>query len=415
MTAIYLLWNNNGLALAADSNQTGRIKNQAWVDPVEKIVQFEAHQIVIGASGNASYQGVEVNELFRSWEASIPLSGKDSVTEYVSNFLAWLAVQKLPSRILPYEEIREFYLTQFDYFKNELIDLAELNTPKALEEFYFLQYKLPRSKLNIFSPEWEAFDNWKDVREKLSDSSYQLAEEIKVIRDNINQIFQTIEPTRNIIERAQNHEDWGKVWESSIHPAFQEVFGRSYEPENDLDATVIELVTSRFESMMPDYSPISVLFCGYGQKEWLPSGIQIELAPSFLGVPRAGIVNCGNPNNTWYMAIGVESAVDQLVRGHSPEHRTEIIESIVHLVDSSKEAEIQNSLQLLASKKFSASMERMDYLTLERLEYVARLFVQVEALKSYLDEPIPGVGGDTTVVTMTKTMKRIKKYKELSQ
>jgi hypothetical protein len=43
---------------------------------------------------------------------------------------------------------------------------------------------------------------------------------------------------------------------------------------------------------------------------------------------------------------------------------------------------------------------------------VSRLFVQIEALKSFLDQPVPGVGGDTKVITMTKTTRRQKSFKE---
>ena len=67
MTAIFAVWNNYGFSLASDSNQTGSKDNQTWVDPVEKIIMLENHQIAIGAAGNSFHSGVEVNEIFRSW------------------------------------------------------------------------------------------------------------------------------------------------------------------------------------------------------------------------------------------------------------------------------------------------------------------------------------------------------------
>jgi hypothetical protein len=75
MTAIFAVWNNYGFSLASDSNQTGSKDNQTWVDPVEKIIMLEKHQIAIGGAGNSFHSGVEVNEIFRTREKSLPEEG----------------------------------------------------------------------------------------------------------------------------------------------------------------------------------------------------------------------------------------------------------------------------------------------------------------------------------------------------
>ena len=86
MTAIFAVWNNYGFSLAADSNQTAQKDNQTWVDPVEKILMLEKHQIAFGATGSTFHQGVEVNEIFRSWEKSLDNQEFDSFNEYFLNF-----------------------------------------------------------------------------------------------------------------------------------------------------------------------------------------------------------------------------------------------------------------------------------------------------------------------------------------
>jgi hypothetical protein len=77
------------------------------------------------------------------------------------------------------------------------------------------------------------------------------------------------------------------------------------------------------------------------------------------------------------------------------------------------EADFAKGLTDIANSKFQNSVKRLDFLTLDRLEFVSRLFVQIEALRSYLDEPVPGVGGDTKVISMTKTTRREKLFREL--
>jgi hypothetical protein len=59
-----------------------------------------------------------------------------------------------------------------------------------------------------------------------------------------------------------------------------------------------------------------------------------------------------------------------------------------------------------------STLEKTNLLNIDRLEYVARLFVEMEALNSYLVENLPGVGGNIQVVTMTKTTRRELTYPE---
>ena len=83
-----------------------------------------------------------------------------------------------------------------------------------------------------------------------------------------------------------------------------------------------------------------------------------------------------------------------------------------HIMEGHEE-EFYSDLRAIVDNQFQESVRRLDFLTLERLEFVSRLFVQIEALKSYLDEPVQGVGGDTKVISMTKTTRKERVFKEL--
>ena len=111
--------------------------------------------------------------------------------------------------------------------------------------------------------------------------------------------------------------------------------------------------------------------------------------------------------------MGLISAVSQLTRGHTTEREQEIIEMAEPHLKKDHGAEFAQGLSQIANAKFQNSVKRLDFLTLDRLEFVSRLFVQIEALRSYLDEPVPGVGGDTKVISMTKTTRKERVFKEL--
>ena len=94
------------------------------------------------------------------------------------------------------------------------------------------------------------------------------------------------------------------------------------------------------------------------------------------------------------------------------ERSREIVEFAGNYISDSDVQLFAQQLNHKSNEKFHKTLSRLEYLTIDRLEFVSRLFVQIEALKSFLDEPVPGVGGDTKVISMTKTTRRQKYFKE---
>jgi hypothetical protein len=176
---------------------------------------------------------------------------------------------------------------------------------------------------------------------------------------------------------------------------------------------MISVVLALIENRMEFQSDVKILMVGYGNQDWLPTGISFEINESYCRVPRIKVSDYSNPNFNWYVALAVDSAVWQLTRGHSRLRHQEINEMAKQFLKEEHENDFYAGMREIANKQFRESVRRLDFLTLERLEFVSRLFVQIEALKSYLDEPVQGVGGDTKVISMTKTTRKVRVFKEL--
>jgi hypothetical protein len=59
-------------------------------------------------------------------------------------------------------------------------------------------------------------------------------------------------------------------------------------------------------------------------------------------------------------------------------------------------------LEELESERISEMRKKVNNLSLAKLEFVARSFVEMESLGSFLVEYLPSVGGDIKVVSMTR-------------
>lgn len=415
MTAIFTVWNNYGFALASDSNQTAAQKNQTWIDPVEKIIMLQNHQVALGAAGKSMFNGIEINEIIRSWEKLLPSAGYPMLEDYFVDFACWFALQEFSRSTTSHESYSSFCKSMFEIFRDDYAEeLISGDTDEFLEAF-FTNENLRRNKLNIFGDGWDDFANPDELNtdvENTNTMKRQLIEDlhIKIARG----IHELKAYERNkICQHINQHPQFQTVIFPATLEIFNEVFGRPFEASSENDQLLVTLVFSKLENDLNFDLPIKFLMVGYGNNEWLPSGITFDAIESYYSVPRIRINDYSNPRYNWYLALAVDSAVDQLTRGHSRERAYEVLEMAKPHLKKGHEEQFDTNLQVIANEKFHSSLERLDYLTLERLEFVSRLFVQIEALKSFLDEPVPGVGGDTKVIAMTKSIRREKHFKEL--
>jgi hypothetical protein len=416
MTAIYAVWNNYGFALASDSNQTANQTDQTWVDPVDKVVLLEKHQVAVAAAGSAMHENIEINEIIRSWENQLPEKGFSNLDDYFVDFSIWFAKQTFNFDEFDIERLVDFARKQFEIFREHYSAHVENNDIQTFLEEFLSIVNLSRNSLNIYASAWEDFG---DETELITEVSSDTTTEKLLCVDRLHQklindsrFLQNIDALETF-QRISHHPNYDSEIFPRLVNEFQSVFERNFDIESEIDQTMIYVVLAVLENCM-DFDPnVKILMVGYGKDDWLPTGISFEVADSYCRVPRIKVSDYSNPNFNWYVALAVDSAVWQLTRGHSRQRHREINEMATQFLKEEHENDFYAGMREIADKQFRESVRRLDFLTLERLEFVSRLFVQIEALKSYLDEPVQGVGGDTKVISMTKTTKKVRIFKEL--
>jgi hypothetical protein len=416
MTAIYAVWNNYGFALASDSNQTANQTNQTWVDPVDKVVLLEKHQVAVAAAGNAMHEDIEINEIIRSWENQLPQNGFSNLDDYFVDFSIWFAQQKFNFDESDVDDLIEFARDQFIFLREHYSQHIENDDSQSfLEEFLSIE-NLSRDALNIYSSAWDDFG---DPAELINDNKNDTA--IKKLL-SVEGLHQKLITDSRFLQNIDALETFQRIsqypdYKTNIFPRlvnkFEEVFERTFNIGSEIDQIMISVVLAVLENRMNFESDVKILMVGYGNEDWLPTGITFEINESYCRVPRIKVSDYSNPNFNWYVAVAVDSAVDQLTRGHSRLRHQEINEMATQFLKEEHVDDFYQGMDEIANNQFRESVRRIDFLTLERLEFVSRLFVQIEALKSYLDEPVQGVGGDTKVISMTKTTRKVRVFKEL--
>jgi hypothetical protein len=407
MTAIFAVWNNYGFSLASDSNQTGSKDNQTWVDPVEKIIMLENHQISIGAAGNSFHSGVEVNEIFRSWEKSMPKEGFNKLDDYFVNFAFWFSSQTFNESAPDFEGLGTLFKSCFEDISKVLADNEHESDLSDLENRVIALYERDRDTLNFLGPDWETYASVSDSLSEIFTVSGKKADDL---RNSLKLLSPEIE-SFNFLFNSQDELD-PRILEQ-VYPAFKEIFGKDLNFDSELDLEILNISVSLISNLSSSSAEnLEVLLIGFGVQDWLPSGISFKLYSSFFGLHRLCVTDWSSPNVNWFMSIAIDAAIQELTRGISVDRLSEITELASAFIEPSRLEEFTEKISEQSTEKFHKTLSRIDYLTIDRLEFVSRLFVQIEALKSFLDQPVPGVGGDTKVISMTKTTRRQKYFRE---
>ena len=408
MTAIFTMWNRNGFSLASDSNQTA---NEMWIDPVEKIFALKDHQIAIASAGNATVNDVEILELFRKWEKTLH-SRLDSLDDYVIDFLVWYFKEDFEHFKVSVNQ--ENFLNNIDYdkklFQDRNMDIKSLSYEEIFNLLSEDLGKFNRSQINIYchkSVEFELVGFNPDLIDDFSDKfSHQKSFDIlSAVAEKVN-LDEDFE-RRCFIFKSHNIELLRKV--------FLDLFDCEFDPESEWQNALIDSeVFYQMLKMPSEVMPASILIVGYGEKDWVPKSAKLSfINDSGFGGRRTSLKQFSSPDHVWYVGLAIETATESFIQGFSEALTNELKTNLKDYVKKGKLDELMVKIDEFGSSRFGKVLTKMEMLTVDRLEYVARLFVQLEALQSYLGQPLPGVGGDVSVITMTKTTRKEKKYPEL--
>jgi hypothetical protein len=290
--------------------------------------------------------------------------------------------------------------------------------PTNVEEFVELHIanaKVGRFAANLFGSAWDLYVNEGELLEKPITTLEKKNRHVQSIREQIASSGKLVQPIggTNEFPHIMDQADYDENLQLRLLENFESVFQRKFDSKKSIDSMYLKKIFEELENDLDFIFDVNFQIVGYGNDDWLPTSIKFDVTESLSGVPRIKISDYSNPNYNWYLALAQNSAVSQLTRGHTTEREEEIIEMAERHLKKDHHAEFAQGLSDIANSKFQNSVKRLDFLTLDRLEFVSRLFVQIEALRSYLDEPVPGVGGDTKVISMTKTTRKERVFKEL--
>ena len=200
---------------------------------------------------------------------------------------------------------------------------------------------------------------------------------------------------------------------------FPFVFGVEYDDESEWQSSVLELYYLWIENTWLQIagemgSEAKFLFMGYGSTDWIPKAVVLHVFNSYCRIPQVGVFRITSPETAWYLSLAVDIATDQLIHGYNEGNFQEIDQVAQPHLKKGHAEEFLGDLRGVSRQKIHETLKKMERLTVERLEFLARSMVQLESLRSYLDQPLPGVGGDIQVVTMTKSKSTVKVYPEFS-
>lgn len=411
VTAIYAVWNQVGVALAADSNGTSRRDNQAWVDPVTKTYKLQNHQIAFAIAGSIAIDNVEIIELIKVWETTLPETHFSTTKDYIADFLAWYSRANLPDRQRTTKNFERYITEIFDFVKSDCFEEFTSGDLDQLSSKLYGNYSYVNSRLNIFGSKWNIFS-----RDLYEDDALEYESDFAI--ENIRELL------NKKLEKKLNHEDSplftfrnSPYVETTLmfeaEKVFLETFGADFKSDNEAHILIREFAIDLIENLTLN-AESTLLIVGYGESDWLPSGGTLEIGSTIMGVPTARVTSFGNSESLHYLSIGISLAVPQLAHGVSSEARQAFSNIASSLLDADDFQTMQTALDGSTEQTRDRLFGKLDQLTIERLEFVARLFVEIESLHSYLSEPVPGVGGDIRVITMTKTTSKEKHYAEIN-
>lgn len=406
MTAIFALWNTGGFSLAADSNQRIDEPGQIWIDPIQKIFSLENHQVAFGGAGDSLIDMVDVNVLISTWSKKLknPLL---TIEDYAISFLNWFNDQELPdtSADLDVDEFDSMIKDDFELLKTDFPNFMEATAEEITDFLVGKWAKQPVSALNIYG------NRYLD----LEINKFEYESEAEVL--SYNSIFKIHSAVANHRLKSDAFETyWANCYTRCFARAaevFPEIVGEEFDSERAWHIGLIDSLVELHENLFfPDATYARCMLIGYGEKDWIPRAIVFRIYDSEWGVRQVAVEQVLDPRFQWYVTIGISSGVGDLARGYSNDFQESLIQASSESLDESTNSELMSKLYELGTERIQNTLKRIDSLTVRRLEFVARLFVELEALKSYLNEPLPGVGGDVQYITMTKDSTKSGVYRE---
>lgn len=394
MTAIYLVWNKEGFAFAGDSNVSIEVDGKTeWLQATEKIFSIPNHQIAVGSAGRGKINGLSIREIFGWWSENLgPKENFNYFGDYVANFVAWFSTQPWQLNYRPGEIQKEIdtHAGWVCYNMKEKIKTTNITWPVAarmwIDEF-------SATMTNAAGPSFR--DTELKTAERLDSAAMS-----QDITQRLGNAYS---------DRKAGFANTGNLAIEAIKSYISDYFQAdpNFDITDEAHQHLLDEIADVYVEKFPYFEEYAdTLMVGFGNDDPSPTAYSLRLYDNLSDVPRIMIEEMSQPHDIWWWAIGVTASVNRLFRGYSRdllEHSS---------FTSTQKEKLEKHLEEYSERRIESMRGKVSMLSVERMTYIARMFVELEALESYLQTPLPGVGGDISVVSMTKSRRFDKIFSE---
>jgi len=384
MTAIFMVWNTTGFALAADDaisvqspDENGK-ERTLWTDTGEKIFMPENHKIAIATAADMKINNIQISNILAGWNMQLKKE-VSHLNDYVIDFLNYLSKCEFPLNFQYQNDLKIRCELIMNTFSDSYKDNPE-NIDNKIGEL--INYWTNIEPKNVFGPDFQA--------EFLADD---------VENEGYDDLFLDfcINWAKGKTADSQN-ENQIEVVKELITQTFLATFGTELDAKQKWHKNLQEQLIPYLINYIDSENYAKLLFVGYGIDDWIPHLVKVSIHPSLNGAPRARILQVANPLKIWFSHLAQTDQVDMFLQGYNNDYHEALLSFVP---EESRESALEH-LGSLEEKRFSEMRKKVNNLSLAKLEFVARSFVEMESLGSFLVEYLPSVGGNIKVVSMTR-------------
>ena len=400
MTAIFLVWNTKGLALAADQSASAITKDEDGNEKVlfttfeTKIYQPSGKNFAIAFAGNANINGIPIRGIINQWSKNC--ADSESLLGYAESFIRWLATTSL------LENCKRDYSMSISYLSGLL---------RYVLNSYLEKIKIDRDT-NFEALARSIIGGWESA---CPPNIYGFAPQ-KFLERNTNERdaddyidFVSRFSDFRLDEENQNH--FLDLVSNLYDLCFDEVFSQHLdvcESEPGIENVLKQLLTKFFiDYTSNNVQSAKLMFVGYGDSDWIPKCVKVDIPDFDLPLPRLTVQEVTHPFATWHTFLGQTDGMNRFWDPMSPVIKREMTQKLQEQFGNKAYlSKVLGTIDKVIGDHdddvVGPIRDKVDVLSVEQLAFVAQQMVSLESFKSFINEYLPTVGGKIDCITLTK-------------
>ena len=389
MTAIFMVWNNSGFALAADESLSITDRDEQgnertlWTDTVEKIFSPQNHKICVASAGIGNLNSIPIDAVLTRWAEQLDKK-LPKVEDYVIDFLSFIENTRVPNS-WHYQHDLRIRIEQILFTFKEEFDRHPSNIIPFVRDM--LEKWRSNEPVNVYGDE---FNEYIEQNRTEEDDEWKL--------------------WIGLAEKWSKHKkvsmkegDFGTIKlliQDTLETCFSEVFEGALDLEIEWHKYISDLLIPYLVNTCDGERVANLLFVGYGTEDWTPTSVKINLRNFDKTNPRATLVTVTKPRFVWYLDLAQSGQVEMFLRGIDRSYKDRVIDIFGELADDAGPS--IDKIHQFESDRLTKMRAKVDNLSISKMEFVARSFVEMESLGSFLVEFLPSVGGNIRTISMTR-------------